>query len=253
MKKNLKKRKITLIVLVIILIVGTYFIYHGYYLHKYKETMSYESIKSAQREILYSEIMTIQSQKLKDDEYLHFNGLLLENSLKDFKEEHPNWGKYSDQTYILLDEDGNQKERFMIERNKNIYLDSNRLLHLYPEENEKQELEKFYQSLQKKKIKNGVDAFQYIKSYKYVPTTIFTPVSRMKENNFFENLLAMSSYQAAKYFEKDLIGFIVKSEESFIIRLYNKDDEFLLVFPKGDIFTEEYILEILKTLKYENN
>ncbi len=244
------KRKVLVILIIVILIVGGYFGYKGYCLYYYQKGIFLDNITSTQQENP-KDPFKIKTKKLDDSQYLHFNGLLLENSLSCFELDKMRTYNNQEQYQCFL-EDG-KKVKFQVQKYENPYSDSKKI---YDDFSPKLEVtkEEFSNYLDKHKLNNEVAIFNYIKKYNYHKNTIFTPVSKMKENYIVALLCHAAGLPKERMITGDLTGYIATIEGNDKARMiYLTHGKYVYVFTHWDIdyFKDEYMFKLLETLQFE--
>lgn len=107
----MKKNKIILAVslCLLLVLVGSYFIYKNYYLLKYNSSnTNYDAIVSTKK---FNSTMTIESKKLDKGDYLTIKDFKIKNDFKNFRQQKDEDGN---DEYILYNENNNVVASFLV-------------------------------------------------------------------------------------------------------------------------------------------
>ena len=112
-------------------------------------------------------------------------------------------------------------------------------------------LKKHY--LKKYNIEDDIDLIKFIRERKKIKCNFFTPVTKIKENYFFNFVeLALPNLDQITYLEGDLNGYMFEGDNYKRVFLLKNDKLYCLTFHKLDYFTDDLIYEILSSIEFNS-
>ena len=106
--------------------------------------------------------------------------------------------------------------------------------------------------LNKHQIKNDVDLIKYIRERKKEDVHFTTPIVKIKENYFFNFVETnLPSLENVTYIEGDLNGYMYETDTYKQACMIQDEKLYCLTFYKLDYFTEEIIIDILRSIEIE--
>ncbi len=237
------KKNCIIIFIGIIGVLGILLTYKIYAVNKY-------STKNFKRpDINIKEPLTISNKKIDDADYFKVDNIMIKNDFKEFRQTSDNDDRIK--TYSLYDENNKLKAgiKFIeyvtyIEGLKDVSI-------LSGDPNIKgKDITSFMKSHE---FKNDFEFIKYLSNLKEEKVTIFTSINKMKDNYtayyLASNLLPKGNY---KEILGDYTGYLIETEyDTVSVNIVNSDKLYIIEFTKLDYFTEDYIKELISTIKVQ--
>ena len=249
-----KKKKIILIVSVVLLVL----VYFGYKLINLAiydvNNMSIDDYNKIVSGLKVNDIMTINTTKLENNDYLTYKNMKIKNDFKDFELKDNNDGRSV--TYLSKDEETNQTKAIILSINE-IFIDllkSNKTLYIENDIRVNNLEVKRY--LEKNNVNTDIELFEFLNSQRVNKINLFTPVSVMKENYkiHFITTVAFPVIKDITLLKGDYNGYIFNIENNVGIKdvsIIKNDKRYTITFFNTNYFTNDYINELLNTLIIE--
>lgn len=232
-----KKRKIILAVIIILLVVVSYFGYKEYNLYKY--TLHYDGDDAN-----FKITDTIKVDSNIADDYLSFDEVSFKNDFSDFDKSDIHGDIVAG--YILKDKEGKVNKSFSyIKTDEKVdvlrKLEETDGFNINKKDNQK--------ILDKNNIKNDLDLIKYLSENDLAKSNIFTSLSDMKENYFFNyvKIIELPEINGITLIEGDYSGYILNDDNIKEVHILKNDKNYVFLFI-GSEYTDEYIEEFLNTL-----
>ena len=250
-----KKKKILTIVSIILLIL-IYFGYKGFNLLYYDiNNMTIEDYNKIISGLKIKDTMTIKTTKLEEKDYLAYKKIKIRNDFKKFENKTTN--PEVSATYVLKDEENNQTIAIIIGNETDTFV--NMLKNdttLFGTEDNRVTNTSLTKYLEKNKITNDIELFEFVSNQKPKKVNIFTPVKQMKENYklHFITAVIFPIIKDITLINGDYNGYIFNIENNVGIKdvsIIKNDKRYTVTFLNTNYFTNDYINELLNTLIIE--
>lgn len=249
----MKKNKIILAVslCLLLVLVGSYFIYKNYYLLKYNSSnTNYDAIVSTKK---FNSTMTIESKKLDKEDYLTIKDFKIKNDFKNFRQQKDEDGN---DEYILYNENNNVVASFLVNTTDSFVYKLKNDQAIYDSVKNKLSLSDLTSLLSENNVNNDIELFNYLSKTKNTKNNIFTHVKTMKTNFILEfiasQLPVTSSTTLISGNYEGYIFNIEKENGSTVkeVRLLYNDKTYVITFTNVDkeYFTNAYINELLNSV-----
>ena len=179
----MKKNKIILAVslCLLLVLVGSYFIYKNYYLLKYNSSnTNYDAIVSTKK---FNSTMTIESKKLDKEDYLTIKDFKIKNDFKNFRQQKDEDGN---DEYILYNENNDVVASFLVNTTDSFVYKLKNDQAIYDSVKNKLSLSDLTSLLSENNVNNDIELFNYLSKTKNTKNNIFTHVKTMKTNFILE-------------------------------------------------------------------
>lgn len=240
-----KYKKLIIGCVSIVLLLFIYIGVHAYFFKQYNTSFAKTAVELQELQNFGS--LKIESKKLSEESYMDFNGIYLLKSLSVF--EHKGIVTQNSQTiYEFYDENRKVKEAFYTQVMPSVI----KTLETDDSYSKKLVSGKDYQAFfQKYHIEDDVDLYDFVANYHFGRNTLFTPITKMKENYIYHMIVTALPPITAKiegdkretYFR----GNVSKNQQLVVFHLLKKDKTYVLAFWESSYFTEDYIKEIVST------
>lgn len=238
-----------LIVIMIVIIIG-FVSYKLFLLNKYKS----EKVL-INRESIFNEILTINElENTKDSERLSFEGLTIKNYFKEYTE-----SENSPIFKVKYNDDGEVNSFYSISKydhyinflNLNsfeIYDENDNINYDFStEENTKK-------YLKEKNINNDIDLLNYIKDNYYIENNLFMSKKAMINNYLINSFveLTLPDFENIVLINGQINGYIINIKNTNVkeIHIIHEDAQYILTLCGEEITKKEFIIELLKTIKF---
>ncbi len=237
------KRHCMIILIGIIGIIGILLVYKIYTVKKY----SIEDFKIPNINILES--LTISSKKTDDDDYFQVDNIMIQNDFENFKEISDDTDKTK--IYGLYDENNELKAAIKFTEYVTYIegLKDASVMGVSKPNIKGKDITSFMGSHE---FNSDFELIKYLSNLKEEEYTIFTSIKRMKDNYIAyylaNTLLAEGNY---KEINGDYTGYLIETEyDTVSVNIIDSDKLYIIEFTKLDYFTEDYIKELISTIKF---
>lgn len=246
----MKKKKINLFIIVIILLVGVYFVYKGFNLFYYDINI----ITDGKYEEYISGLKVENEIKLKkvdviDNNYLEYDGMKIRNDFKNFEklEEIP---EVSSLKFVLRDENNKVKASFWMGKGDTYLTMLKADKTLFGTNDKKITNTEITEFLKENNINNDIEFFEYLEKNKNKKNSIFTSVKQMKKNYGIQYLASvmLPEINSVTLIKGDYEGYIFNMKNMKEVNIIKDGKRYVFMFIYTDYFTDEYIKDILNTV-----
>jgi len=242
MSKSMKKNCI-IIFICVIGVLGILLTYKMYAVNKYN-TKYFE--KSS---INIKEPLTIMNKKIDDDDYFKVDNIMIRNDFKEFRQMSEDTDRIK--TYSLYDE--NNKLKAAIKFIEYItYVEGLKDVSILGASDPNIKEKDITSFMKSHEFKNDFEFIKYLSNLKEEKNTIFTSINKMKDNYaayyIASNILPDGNY---KEILGDYTGYLIETDDDVVsVNIINSDKLYIIDFVKLDYFTEDYIKELISTIKF---
>ncbi len=251
-------KKVAIVLVLLILLIGGYFGIKGFYLYYYDiHNMVAQDYNSVKEGLKVKDTMTIKKSD-SDYEYLTYKDVKIKNEFKDFelsKEDDDSSDKY-----ILYGENKKVKASFWIGTTDSYVYSLTNDSTLFGTGDKRITNANISNILKKNNINNDLELFKFLSQNEDVKSNIFTPIKQMKENYVlqFMTWVVMPKLDSITLIDGDYEGYIlnlkVASGSSVREARIIHDDKtymFLFLSNDNDYFKDEDINNLLNTVVFE--
>lgn len=246
----MKKKYVILIIIGIVLVIGSYLGYKTYLYFKYipnANKIRNEYIDS----LKINNKITIETTKLKKDEYLTVNKINIRNDFKNFELSDFFVNDENAEGYILKENGEIKEPKTLISLGKNII---NILEIANSSEIKDNENKIILNFIEENEIKNDYDLLLNIINDKNKKINLFTSKKEMLAYYYkYTSLRLYPNFKNITLIEGDLNGFILdlKDISGKEVNLFDGVDKYVITFWNKEYFTDEYIKDLLSTVTIE--
>lgn len=238
----MKKKYVILIIIGLVLVIGGYFGYKGFYLYKYVISEKHSKIVLESKEGLnIKETINIEKHNNKG-ETINYKNISIRNDFKDFSLSDEFDNTYGN-TYILESDKG--MVRFSIGKTPFNFIQA-------IEGNGDKETKRIKTLLKEKNISTDLDLIKYAIENKDNKPNIFSSKQEMELYYYIYNIILMfyPKIESITLIDGELKGFMLNYTEfpSKEVYIMNDTDKYVLIFWNKEYFTDDYIKELLDTV-----
>lgn len=237
-----KKKVFILIVVGIIVILTIVLLYKIYMINKY----SIRDFKIPNVDI--KEPITISNKKIDDIDYFRVNNIMIQNDFEEFKEISDNNGF---KMYGLYDENNKLKAGINFFEYVTFTDGLSKEVSVLAGDGSKIKGEDISSFMKSHNFKNDFEFIKYLSSLKEEKASIFTSIKKM-EDNYVAYYLAKSLLTDGSYKEilGDYTGYLLETDnDTAEVNIVTSDKKYIITFYKLDYFTEDYIKELIASIK----
>lgn len=241
----MKKKSIIICIGVVLLLCAT-LCYKLYVLNVYN-TEYFEVSK-----FIIEEPVNISSKTSEISDYFMVNNLMIKNDFEEFESrEDINDGSSGFKTYVLYDEDHKVKAAIQFLEYVSFINGLSEEPGIFGENVEihGNDIPDFMKS---HNFETDIDLIKYLSDLPEEKMTIFTPTKKLKDN-YIAHYLASAILPSGNYREitGDYSGYFINTgRDATEVNIISGEKRYVITFTKLDYFTEDYIKELISTIKY---
>lgn len=249
----MKKIIIVITTIFMLVLTGAYFAFKIYNMNYYNLT-NLENYETYSKGLYIKNVIDVEHQNIQNGEPLVFKDFEIRNDFQTFiKLEEPN-STDNYVKYVLYDENNVAKSSIWLATSYS-YVDmySEEVIVFNSEDTryEQMALKEFFKE---KRIIDDIDLINYLVDSINKSNTIFDRIEDMKSNYILHYLFGMRfEFNGITLIEGDLKGYMIeyKLGDKMVVEvdLFNDDKAYGITFFNREYFTDEYIKELLKTIK----
>lgn len=239
----MKKKNIIIIMgatlIALLLLFISYKIYNLY---------TYNTNSQKATKIVIGEPVTIKNQKLDENEYLKVKNIMIKNDFEEFKliRDDADGGF---KIYALYDNDNHLKAGIRFFEYITYVEGLNSEVNIFGDE--KVSDNDFVAFMNKHKFKSDFELIEYLANLKDEKMNIFSSTNKIKDN-YIGHYLKNTIFTDGTYKKiiGDYEGYLHESDDTIEASIINGKQLYIISFYKSDYFTEDYIKELLGTIKF---
>lgn len=253
-QKNVIYNKIITFILILIIVIGIYFIYKSFMLVKYysEPLDNYQEMVDMYKE---NEVVKIYKKTIDEKQYFEFRDIKIRNDFKDYQltdEFASSELELYRNKYSLYDDlTGDVLSTFQIGeyRSEVDFLSSISSMLTFDTlgPDEEVDIEAIFNE---RDIDDDIDLFNYIANNYYLENSLFDSVSDMKENyviNSFSKVM-LANITNLVLIEGDYRGYIFNADVMRQAVIFKNDRVYIFMFNRDKV-TDEYIIDLISTLE----
>lgn len=243
------KKKI--IILTIVFVLLAYFGYKGFNLFYYNiDNITVQSYNSFKDRLNAKKTITINNEKLNENEYLISNNIKIRNDFKNYIYDE-NYNVDNIVKYNLYDENNKIKSSFWfgIEDSYVSLLKSNSVV-LFGDDSRVKNVN-FEKILEKNNIVNDIDLINFLADNSDRKNTIFTSTKKMKENYSIQYLNSIITPIITDFIliDGDYQGYFLQLQSNIKqVTLLKENKRYSFVFYGSEFDDESYIFDLISTI-----